>query len=1401
MARSNSFSLKFTTEGFSEAIQQMNKVGSSFDSALKQAQDAVQQAQRNVQAAAGSSRLNIPANQTAGAQAERELQQAMRQVNSVVNNAFRELGVKSTSSIENQKKSAIAAFEAIKMSGVASAEDISNAQAKLNRRLAELDKQLDQTGDSAAESAKEMSSLAIAVNKAGEGYSVFKNVLANLATSAIQTMVSSTQQLIGSVIQVGAQTEKTAVAFETFLGSAEKAKKVMMEVRDFAASTPFELPEVTEAAKQLLAAKIPADQLIPTIKMLGEIAAGADKPLSQLLFIYTQVKNQGRALGQDINQLFNAGLSMADLAQALGKSEKELGAAKGSAQGLQLSFEEVDKVLKSVTSEGGRFYGLMDKLGTTTAVKLSNLNDAFTKIYNSIYAGISPAIAAVLDIIVQTLDPLGNNQAIWEDINKEAEAFKQYIQQNPQIAKALNEVLTNGVKAALSAITASAKELLQYLQKNPKAIAEMIEGLKIALEVTKSILWVVGKTVEGWKKIFDYAKAMSGGERMTPEAARERLQSSGATAEDLSGFDRELKKQLDTIPWWQPNNAAREAMVKQVYEQVLQQIQARSTPPSGTPSSQSGAGGGSPKMFFPTVKGDIGKSPGQKFTARRPGGRQHNGIDITATQGEPVHAVVGGRITKIVVLDASVGSHGIHIAGTDGNTWAYNHVIPAGGLKVGDTVGNGAQIAKVSPDDKLSQGAHLDLKVKNAQGKYFDPTSMLSGLPRPTAANLSSASGGTQSDKPSSVPSGGKEPFFDEIVKAANKFGVDPFLYLGLIQQESKFRQTNKSGGVLTSPAGAMGLSQLMPGTARGLKVNPRDPIQNIEGGAKYLAQQLKQFGGNETLALAAYNAGPGNVRRYGGIPPFKETQNYVKSVMGFRDEFKKKYEDVGVQSKAAQDFRQLNDRATQEAFNKASTERQQLQRQELDRLRAQLELDKKSGKLTQQQILFQQTAIRDKELAFAEENLLIQQSQKLQAIANGEKGDNRNLALDLRGIRQERLQLRKAYNLDKELLQREQVGARFVDGSTRLPRFGQSTAPIGTGLFGGGFQGQASLQGLAPSASLMVVFDQLKETLSNGLAQGVDAFVAGVSEMGRLQGNLSFQPADFGLSRFSGGADTFGSDYSLSLADQEKNIAIQLEELGRLTTIAQQAQNQEEEKNIALKRERLLLEQTILQIQQRADLTQEEQNTAIAQETQISKARVEALQRVGDLGQQLQEIGRGELATFFETVLSGTQGISDAFNNMASSILKTVGQLAAQLATVELFKLLGLNTSGLAGADKGGGGGFLGLFKGLFGGLFGFADGGFTGTGGKYQPAGIVHKGEYVLTAEAVRNIGPNLLNEINRTRRLPMLTVPGDSRASSGPPSVTLINNYNAPGDRFARSQNTLAREQSEMLRRTLR
>ena len=118
-------------------------------------------------------------------------------------------------------------------------------------------------------------------------------------------------------------------------------------------------------------------------------------------------------------------------------------------------------------------------------------------------------------------------------------------------------------------------------------------------------------------------------------------------------------------------------------------------------------------------------------------------------------------------------------------------------------------------------------------------------------------------------------PYDDYIRQVSEQYGLDPNMLHSLIQNESGMNPN------AVSPRGAMGLGQLMPGTAQDLGVtDPFNPAQNIGGTGKYLGNMLNMFHGDPQLGLAAYNAGPGNVQKFGGIPPFQETQNYVQNVM-----------------------------------------------------------------------------------------------------------------------------------------------------------------------------------------------------------------------------------------------------------------------------------------------------------------------------------------------------------------------------------------------------------------------------------------------------------------------------------------------------------------------------------------
>lgn len=149
----------------------------------------------------------------------------------------------------------------------------------------------------------------------------------------------------------------------------------------------------------------------------------------------------------------------------------------------------------------------------------------------------------------------------------------------------------------------------------------------------------------------------------------------------------------------------------------------------------------------------------------------------------------------------------------------------------------------------------------------------------PSNATASATRPAPDEDWVARLPAQGRQ-WAGEIDAAARKAGVDPRLLSALVWAESGFKADARSH------AGAIGLAQLMPATARGLGVDPHDPVQNLEGGARFLRAMLDKFGSAD-LALAAYNAGPGRVAQAGGIPNIAETRAYVPRVLGYYDQLK----------------------------------------------------------------------------------------------------------------------------------------------------------------------------------------------------------------------------------------------------------------------------------------------------------------------------------------------------------------------------------------------------------------------------------------------------------------------------------------------------------------------------------
>jgi len=211
------------------------------------------------------------------------------------------------------------------------------------------------------------------------------------------------------------------------------------------------------------------------------------------------------------------------------------------------------------------------------------------------------------------------------------------------------------------------------------------------------------------------------------------------------------------------------------------------------------------------------------------------GIDLPrvssqqATAGQPVASLADAHPGDLVFFDNDSARPGV------------DHV--------GIYIGNGQMIAAPQPGESVKQQA------------VGNPTIIRRVLPEPTTLPASSSG---------SALAG--VPFANLFTSAGSRYGVDPSLLAAVASQESNFNSQ------AVSPAGAKGLMQFMPSTAAGLGVNPLDPASAVDGAARYLSSLQQKFG-STSLALAAYNAGPGAVSSYGGVPPYAETQNYVAAV------------------------------------------------------------------------------------------------------------------------------------------------------------------------------------------------------------------------------------------------------------------------------------------------------------------------------------------------------------------------------------------------------------------------------------------------------------------------------------------------------------------------------------------
>ena len=216
---------------------------------------------------------------------------------------------------------------------------------------------------------------------------------------------SALQSVGTSILNLGDKLEQANISFEVMLGSADKAKKMLADLSKFAQNTPFELQGIRDSAKQFMAMGIPAEKMIQTLKVLGDISAGTGAPLQQIAYAYGQVATAGVATTQDMNQLVNAGIPIwKELGKVVGATASEV---KKMVEGRQITFEQVETALTNMTEKGWQFANLMEAQSKTLTGQWNAFKDSLGAIGETIGLKVLPFFKWLIDWLNKLIEFFG----------------------------------------------------------------------------------------------------------------------------------------------------------------------------------------------------------------------------------------------------------------------------------------------------------------------------------------------------------------------------------------------------------------------------------------------------------------------------------------------------------------------------------------------------------------------------------------------------------------------------------------------------------------------------------------------------------------------------------------------------------------------------------------------------------------------------------------------------------------------------------------------------------------------------------------------------------------------------------------------------------------------------------
>jgi len=203
-------------------------------------------------------------------------------------------------------------------------------------------------------------------------------------------------------VKIAGDFEQTGIAFETMLGSVERGQKLLRELDVFATKTPFSIEGVQSSAKQLLAMGINADKLLPTLKSLGDVSSGLSVPISRLALNFGQVKSQGKLTGRELRDFAIAGVPLtAELAKQLNVSTAQITKLVSAGK---IGFPEVEQAFTNMSSEGGRFFNLMDKQNKTFHGGVNEMKENIQILARSIGNILIPMLRPLVKLISRAVE-------------------------------------------------------------------------------------------------------------------------------------------------------------------------------------------------------------------------------------------------------------------------------------------------------------------------------------------------------------------------------------------------------------------------------------------------------------------------------------------------------------------------------------------------------------------------------------------------------------------------------------------------------------------------------------------------------------------------------------------------------------------------------------------------------------------------------------------------------------------------------------------------------------------------------------------------------------------------------------------------------------------------------------